>query len=99
MTVMADGATVPEQARTGPGGAPRERGGGDALPAAQRKISLRVRLKRDKSLLIMVVPTVLVLLVFNYLPMVGTVSAFEYYDPIYGFLHSNFIGLQNFTQL
>jgi putative aldouronate transport system permease protein len=58
-----------------------------------------VRLRRDKTLLLMVLPAMLLLLVFNYLPMFGTVSAFEYYDPIYGFLHSNFIGLQNFRDL
>ena len=99
MAVMADGAMSGEEARTGPQAPPRERGGGGTVPAKRRQISFRVRLRRDKSLLIMIVPTMLVLLVFNYLPMFGTVSAFEYYDPIYGFFHSNFIGLQNFNQL
>jgi len=99
MAVTADSAAVPEETRPGPQAPPRERDGGKTVPAKQRRISLRVRLKRDRSLLIMIVPTMLVLLVFNYLPMFGTVSAFEFYDPIYGFFHSNWVGLQNFTQL
>jgi len=99
MAVMADGAASGEEARHGPGAPPREREGGEPVSAKRRQISFRVRLRRDKSLLLMIAPTVLVLLVFSYLPMFGTVSAFEYYDPIYGFFHSNFIGLQNFTQL
>ena len=99
MAVMADGAMSGEEARSGPQAPARDREGGGPMSVKRRQISLRVRLRRDKSLLIMIVPTMLVLLIFNYLPMFGTISAFEYYDPIYGFFHSNFIGLQNFTQL
>ncbi len=57
------------------------------------------RLRRDKTLLLMVLPAMLLLLVFYYLPMFGTVSAFEYYDPVYGFFHSNWVGLQQFQAL
>jgi len=108
--VTTGGAAVPEEA-----GAPQPPGAGPGPGRAARGGRLRrpgrrgaaarpgqpwyVRMRRDKSLLIMIVPTMLLLLVFNYLPMFGTISAFEYYDPIYGFLHSNFIGFQNFTQL
>ncbi|MEY9857059.1 putative aldouronate transport system permease protein [Catenulispora sp. GAS73] len=99
MAVIADGAMSGGEARPEPEAPPRDREHGGPVPAKRRQISLRVRLRRDRSLLIMIVPTMLVLLVFNYLPMFGSVSAFEYYDPIYGFFHSNFIGLQNFTQL
>jgi putative aldouronate transport system permease protein len=98
MAVVTDGAAVPEEVRPGPEALPSERGG-KPVPEKRRKLSLRIRLSRDKSLLLMIAPTMLMLLVFNYLPMFGTISAFEYYNPIYGFFHSNFIGLQNFTQL
>jgi putative aldouronate transport system permease protein len=86
--VTTGGAAVPEEAR--PMAPPGRMARGQAR---------RVRLRRDKTLLLMVVPAMALLLVFNYLPMFGTVSAFEFYDPIYGFLHSDWVGLQNFTDL
>jgi putative aldouronate transport system permease protein len=50
-------------------------------------------------LLLMTVPALALVLVFNYLPMFGVVTAFEFYDPLVGVLHSQFIGLDNFRQL
>jgi putative aldouronate transport system permease protein len=38
-------------------------------------------------------------IVFNYLPMFGVITSFEFYDPLVGVLHSQFIGLDNFRQL
>ena len=99
MAVMADGAAVPEEARPKSEAPPQEQESAESIPAGRRRLNFRVRLRRDKSLIIMVTPVVLLLLVFNYLPMFGTVSAFEYYNPIYGFFHSNFIGFKNFTDL
>ncbi|OLE27025.1 MAG: polysaccharide ABC transporter ATP-binding protein [Catenulispora sp. 13_1_20CM_3_70_7] len=96
---MADGAAVPEEARSKSEAPPQEPESTESIPADRRRLNFRVRLRRDKSLIIMVAPVVLLLLVFNYLPMFGTVSAFEYYNPIYGFFHSNFIGFKNFTDL
>jgi putative aldouronate transport system permease protein len=87
-TVSTGGGPVPESA-----GAPPP-----ARPAAAG-LTWRIRLRRDRSLLVMLVPALALTLVFAYLPMFGTVTAFEYYDPVYGFLHSNWIGLQNFQQL
>ena len=80
-------------------------GDGERAPAAAskalrtRKLNWRIRLRRDKSLIIMTIPAIVLLLVFNYLPLFGTVTAFEYYDPLLGVLHSQWIGLQNFQQL
>ncbi|HEV2342766.1 MAG TPA: ABC transporter permease subunit [Actinocrinis sp.] len=101
MAVVTTGdAAVPEEAGPlAPPGAARIRRLRPSRRGPQPRLSWRIRLRRDRSLIIMVLPAMLLLLVFNYLPMFGTVSAFEYYDPIYGFLHSNFIGLQNFTDL
>jgi putative aldouronate transport system permease protein len=99
MAVMADGAAVPEEIGPRPEAPPGRWEDAAPAPAEPRRMSRWRRLRRDRSLLIMIAPAMLVLLVFAYLPMFGTVSAFEYYDPIYGFFHSNFIGLQNFTDL
>ncbi|ACU73797.1 binding-protein-dependent transport systems inner membrane component [Catenulispora acidiphila DSM 44928] len=100
MAVMADGAAVPEEARPRPEAPPGRRENAGPAPARPaRGLSRWARLRRDRSLLLMIAPAMLVLLVFAYLPMFGTISAFEYYDPIYGFFHSNWVGLKNFTDL
>jgi len=59
----------------------------------------RVKLRRDRSLLLMVAPAILLVIAFNYLPMFGTVTAFQYYDFIAGFLASPWAGLDNFRAL
>ena len=63
------------------------------------KLPLRVRLRRDWPLLVMAIPALLLVIAFNYLPMFGTVTAFEYYDYILGFWQSTWIGLSNFQEL
>jgi len=63
------------------------------------KVHWRVRLRRDKSLIVMTVPAVILLAVFGYAPMLGLVMAFQSYDVYGGFLHSPWVGLANFQQL
>jgi putative aldouronate transport system permease protein len=72
--------------------------GGQQGPEANR-MSRRARLRRDKALIIMTLPAVALLLVFNYAPLFGLVTAFEYYDPLVGVLHSSWAGLDQFRQL
>ncbi len=67
--------------------------------AVRRRVGWRVRIRRDRSLLIMTVPAVVLLLVFTYVPMLGVVTAFQSYDIYQGFLHSPWIGLANFVNL
>jgi putative aldouronate transport system permease protein len=59
----------------------------------------RVRLRRDRTLIIMTVPALALIIAFNYLPMFGTVTAFQFYDYISGVFHSPWAGLANFQQL
>ncbi|GAA3263831.1 ABC transporter permease [Nonomuraea helvata] len=47
----------------------------------------------------MVVPAVVLLLIFNYVPMVGVITAFQYYDPLIGIWDSDWAGLDQFQQL
>ncbi|MEV6485487.1 ABC transporter permease subunit [Streptomyces sp. NPDC051576] len=69
------------------------------------KVSLRLRFRRDRVLLLMTLPAVLLILVFNYLPILGNIVAFEDYDPyvsdngIVSMLHSPWVGLENFHQI
>lgn len=84
MTLVRDRAAVSRERRTGP---------------ARRKHSLRVRLRRDWPLLLMVLPALVLLGVFTYVPMLGSVMAFQSYSVYTGFLYSPWVGLANFEAL
>lgn len=45
------------------------------------------------------VPAIVVVLVFNYVPMIGLIMAFEEYDIVNGMFKSPFIGFENFETL
>jgi len=86
------------------GGAPRAEEVPATAPRAQaipkrRRLSLWTQLKRDRTLLLMTVPAVVLLIVFNYIPILGNVTAFQFYDIYVGFLHSPWVGLSNFQNL
>lgn len=80
---------------TGPGGGKRPAG----------KLSLRLRFRRDRVLLLMTLPAVLLVLLFNYVPILGNVVAFQEYDPylsdngVVSILHSPWVGLENFQRI
>nr|WP_308128924.1 ABC transporter permease subunit [Actinoplanes polyasparticus] len=57
------------------------------------------RFRRDRSLLLMVIPALVLLIVFNYVPMFGTATAFQRYSIYAGFWHSPWVGLETFRQL
>ena len=86
------------------GGAPRAEEVPATVPRAQaipkrRRLSLWTQLKRDRTLLLMTVPAVVLLILFNYIPILGNVTAFQFYDIYVGFLHSPWVGLSNFQNL
>ncbi|GGV32719.1 polysaccharide ABC transporter ATP-binding protein [Streptomyces griseoflavus] len=78
-------------------------GAGKQPPAG--KLSLRTRLRRDRVLLLMTLPAVLLVLLFNYLPILGNVVAFQEYDPyisdngVVSILHSPWVGVENFQRI
>jgi len=80
-------------------GAEQRRAGQAKAGPARRKTPWRVRLRRDRSLILMTLPAVLLLGVFGYTPMLGLVMAFQSYDLYDGFLHSPWVGFANFQQL
>ncbi len=69
------------------------------------KLSLRLRFRRDRLLILMTLPAVVLLLVFNYLPILGNIVAFQEYDPyisdngIVSMLNSPFVGMENFQRM
>lgn len=68
-------------------------------PARKNKPTLRARLRRDRSLLLMTVPAVALLLVFNYVPLFGLLTAFQDYNPLVGVWNSEWVGFDQFTAL
>jgi putative aldouronate transport system permease protein len=65
----------------------------------RRKLSVWARLNRDRSLLIMVAPALLLTIVFAYVPMAGVATAFKFYSIYKGFWASPWIGFTNFRDL
>ena len=55
--------------------------------------------RKNGTLLLMTIPGLALLLIFNYLPMVGLVIAFKDYRTYEGIFGSDWVGLQNFTYL
>ncbi|MFC9466465.1 ABC transporter permease [Streptomyces coelicoflavus] len=86
---------------------PKAHGGDTGAPGkpATGKLSLRLRFRRDRVLLLMTLPAVVLLLVFNYVPILGNVVAFQEYDPylsdngVVSILHSPWVGLENFQRI
>ncbi|GAA2634958.1 ABC transporter permease [Paractinoplanes durhamensis] len=64
-----------------------------------RKADRRRRFLRDRSLVLMTLPAIALVLVFNYAPMFGTVTAFQSYSIYAGFWHSPWTGLTTFQRL
>jgi len=91
-SVPAPGRTLPP---AGQGGRPQTR---KKASAAGRK-SLGARWKRDRQMVLMMVPGLLFLLLFFYIPILGNVIAFQDYQPFLGILNSDWVGLQNFVDL
>jgi putative aldouronate transport system permease protein len=59
----------------------------------------RQRFRRDWPLLLMVLPVILLLGAFHYLPTLGNVIAFQDYSPYAGIRGSEWIGFGNFTRM
>lgn len=68
------------------------------LPARQEP-RWRIRLRRDRSLLLMTLPAIALLAVFAYVPMLGLVTAFQSYDIYSGFWYSPLVGVDNVERL
>lgn len=56
------------------------------------------KLKKQKLLLLMLVPGLLLTFVFKYIPMYGVLIAFKDYNPLKGVMGSEWIGFEEFTK-
>lgn len=69
----------------------------DGLPV--RRVTWQSRLRKDKQMLLMMIPGVLFLALFFYIPILGNVIAFQDYQPFLGISGSDWVGFQNFVDL
>ncbi|MBF0777995.1 ABC transporter permease [Streptococcus cuniculi] len=58
----------------------------------------RKQLKSNIPLYVLLLPAIILLLVFSYIPMVGLVIAFKDYSPATGIFGSPWVGLKHFSQ-
>lgn len=61
--------------------------------------TLATRIWQQKELVLIALPFVIYILVFNYAPLVGWTMAFQKYKPALGMFEQEWVGLANFKQL
>ncbi len=57
------------------------------------------KLKRYKSLYLLIIPAMAIVLTFQYVPLFGVIMAFQDFDIFKGFLGSEFVGLLHFKKI
>ena len=57
---------------------------------------MKKRSFRNLPLHLMLIPSMLMLLIYGYLPLMGNIMAFQKFNPVKGFLGSRWIGWENF---
>ena len=82
-----------------PGPAPVPAGHGQGTAPLRRRLTFGARARRDYPLALMVVPALILLLLFVYVPLLGNVIAFMDYQPYIPIAQSPWVGLRNFTLL
>lgn len=68
------------------------------IDKAKRVIS-RDNLKKYATYHLMMLPAVVILIIFSYIPMVGILMAFQDYNPVKGIFASKWTGFDNFVKL
>ncbi len=72
--------------------------GSKQKPRGTRLATARRKMYQSRYLYLFLAPSIIYLLVFNYLPLYGIQIAFKYFQPIKGIAGSRWIGLDNFTR-
>ena len=58
----------------------------------------KIKLKHSIPLYILLFPSILLLILFSYIPMLGLIIAFKDYSPANGIFASQWVGFKYFTQ-
>ena len=69
----------------------------NSKPSRFSRKAIAVDFQKNRLLYLMALPGIILVILFNYLPMGGLLMAFENYRPKQGILGSEFVGLQNFA--
>jgi putative aldouronate transport system permease protein len=69
------------------------------LPRRVRRATLRTRIWRERWMYVLLLPGLLYVVLFRYVPLLGNVIAFQDYSPYLGFADSAWVGLRNFADL
>jgi len=70
-----------------------------ATATARSAPSLAQRMARERWMYLFIIPGAAYFVIFEYLPLLGNVIAFQDFSPFLGFRDSPFIGLENFRRL
>lgn len=70
----------------------------EAAIQGRHPVSLKKRLRRSSSLYLLLLPSVVILFIFTYLPMYGATIAFKDFTPALGILKSPWVGFKYFQQ-
>jgi len=57
------------------------------------------RMKRNIPLHVMMIPGIIIVLIYCYIPMIGNVIAFQDFTPLMGFAKAEWVGLDNFQYM
>jgi putative aldouronate transport system permease protein len=57
------------------------------------------RIWKERYLFLLAFPGIIYFIIYRYVPMFGSVIAFQEYSPFLGFLHSKWVGLQHFRTI
>src|SRR5690606_19310326 len=63
------------------------------------KAEIKRRIFKNKLLYLMILPGLLYLIIYKYIPMFGLVISFQNYKPYQGILGSEWVGFEHFTRL
>lgn len=67
-------------------------------PSFQRR-KTRLLIWQSRYLYVLVLPGFLYFIIYKYVPLLGSVIAFQHYNPFQGFAHSPWVGLDNFERI
>jgi putative aldouronate transport system permease protein len=71
---------------------------GIGMKLKQRK-SINAYYRDNWALHVMLIPAVIVIVIYNYIPIGGLVMAFQNYNPALGMINSKWVGLKNFVYI
>ena len=69
------------------------------MQASMKKVSFFTKIRRNKALLSMLIPSLLLVIIFSYIPMGGIIIAFKKYNYVAGIFGSPWNGVNNFRFL